>query len=38
MRIYNLAKFAPRTNREKWAVWRVLDWRIRTAENYENRA
>lgn len=31
------AKTAPPTNREKWAVWRVLDWRIRTAENYENR-
>lgn len=29
MRIYSLAKSARPTNREKWAVWRVLDWRIR---------
>ena len=37
MRIYNLAKSAQPTNREKWAVWRVLDWRIRTAESGENQ-
>ena len=37
MKYYNLAKSAPPTNREKWAVWRVLDWRIRTAGSNENR-
>ena len=38
MKKYNLAKSAPPTNREKWAVWRVLDWRIRNAGSNENRA
>lgn len=37
MKYNNLAKSARPTNREKWAVWRVLDWRIRTAGSNENR-
>ena len=37
MKNYNRAKSAPLTNREKWAVWRVLDWRIRTVGSNENR-